>query len=187
MFPSSRVGILNFNPVSSRFSWAFGGTWNTGNVFVHAFSYQKQVAILSMRMEAEKQAVLGSLRLEEVPSPSQCSYPLWLLEPPWKLLVHRCETNYGTYAVTFLLIIGNKTNLGGGGLLKVIVWLSLKKTQLCLKTPQFLKIPRPWEVTLITRLIWFNSLNQKYWLNEKLTHVELQMSFGFRFPEWYNY
>lgn len=89
-------------------------------------------------------------------------HPLGLLELPGRLLVHRCETNYETYAVAFLLIIGNKTNWGDGELLKVIVWLSFKKMGLILKTPQFLKVSQPREVTLIIRLIYFNSLNQKY-------------------------
>lgn len=88
---------------------------------------------------------------------------IWLLEPPGKLLVHRCETDYEAYAVAFLLITENTTNLGDGGLLKVIIArLYFKKMQLILKTPQFLKISQPRRDTLIVRLICFNSLNQKY-------------------------
>lgn len=189
--PSSQVRILNCNPTSAPSVGRFGGNWNTGNVVLRVV-YLPETGGCFKREDGSKlvgsSGIFATGRNSPPPSPSQRSYPLWLLEPPWRLLVHRCETNYDAYAVAFLLIIGNKTNLGDGGLLKVIiVWLYFKKMQLIPKTPQFLKISQPRKVTLIIRLICFNSPNQKYWLNEKLTHVELQMSFGFRFPEWYNY
>lgn len=181
MFSSSQIRIHEI-PL-----WLFElGIWrelNTGKSFWTEVTYQKQVALLSVRMQQT-----NSQRSGIFATPDQCLHPLGLLELLWKLLVHRCETNYEAYAVAFLLIVGNKTNWRDGGLLKaIIVWLYFKKICLILKTPQFLEVSQPREVTLIIRLIYFNSLNQKYWLNEKLTRVELQMSFGFRFPEWYNY
>lgn len=61
------------------------------------------------------------------------------------------------------LLLGTKQIGGDGGLLKaIIVWLYFKKMRLILKTPQFLEVSQPREVTLIIRLIYFNSLNQKY-------------------------
>lgn len=133
MFSSSQIRIRAIP------CWLFElGIWrelNTGKSFCTEVTYQKQVALLSVRMQQTNRQRSG------IHSANQCSHPLWLLESPWKLLVHRCERSYEAYAVAFLLIIGNKTNRGHGGLLKVIlVWLYFKKMQLILKTPQFLEV-----------------------------------------------
>ena len=45
---------------------------------------------------------------EKILSPSQCSYPLWLLEPPWKLLVHRCERITKRMQLHSSLLLGTK-------------------------------------------------------------------------------
>lgn len=169
-------------------SWAFGRSSVLAEVSAQKLPTRNRWLLWAWGCSKLIVRDLGSLQLGEIHPPNQCLHPLGWLELLWKLLVHRCETNYEACAVAFLLIIGNKTNWRAEGLLKaIIVWLYFKKMCLILKIPQFLEVSQPREVILIIRFIYCNSLNQKYWLNEKLTRVELQMSFGFRFPEWYNY
>lgn len=167
------------------------GIWrelNTGKSFCTEVTYQKQVALLSMRMQQTNSQRSGIFATESNPPSKPVLASTWVagiaVKTPgsqmWNKLQGLCSYIPPYY--------WEQNKLGDGGLLKVIiVWLYIKKMCLILKSLQFLEVSQPREVTLIIRLIYFNSLNQKYWLNEKLTCVELQMSFGFRFPEWYNY